>query len=268
MPTLDSDILGPFFYIVPIIGASYSLLASYYFYKVHSNMTMAAVFPIWYAIVTAVTYPDYFIQSLSFSQTSLLDDLNGVIWYNIAFAVPAGIMFFAWTKLPWFSKLFLEEVPAWLVIGYQSYRVAGFAYIYFWYKGLVGNFAMASVGFCDAFISTTAWPLAFHVKKHGLRNAKTIVLIWTAIGLWDVSTGFILFFLNYLKLYSVEVSLCIFMLFPISGIVLFNVEMVFFTHLVFLFNQDAFMDAPINDAEKDEKKDQIGESSILLKSAN
>eukprot|EP00553_Chaetoceros_curvisetus_P009477 CAMPEP_0204624656 /NCGR_PEP_ID=MMETSP0717-20131115/10411_1 /ASSEMBLY_ACC=CAM_ASM_000666 /TAXON_ID=230516 /ORGANISM="Chaetoceros curvisetus" /LENGTH=187 /DNA_ID=CAMNT_0051640123 /DNA_START=67 /DNA_END=627 /DNA_ORIENTATION=- len=186
---------------------------------------MALAFPIWYVIgFFGLSYPDPFIQNLSFSP-NMMDDLVGVLWYNVAFMVPATILFLAWSKTCWFSNLFIEKIPYYIMIAFQSYRICGLGYIYLWYTDTVGNFCIGWVGFCDLTISLTSIPLALHVKKYGLKESSHLVFPWTVLGISDVGLGFVLYYLNYLQVYSKdENSLAVFMLYPISGILFTFVE--------------------------------------------
>uniref|UniRef100_A0A7S3Q7S5 Uncharacterized protein n=1 Tax=Chaetoceros debilis TaxID=122233 RepID=A0A7S3Q7S5_9STRA len=119
------------------------------------------------------------------------------------------------------------------------------------------------VGTLDLIVSLTAIPLALAVKKNGLKKMKNWVLAWTLMGFGDVTISFVLYFLNWLKLYHADNSLAVLMVYPVSGIMPTFVVGVFFTHLVFLLNMDALMDAKINAPEGDDSE-SVSESTSLL----
>ena len=198
--------------------------------------------------MVVITHLDLFIKDMDFSRESVWDNFGGFLAFNVVFAVPISVLGYFWWHLEWFRDLFTHKVPMWVQIFYQSYRVAGFVYLYVWAKDIVPNFAMVSVGFCDAFISITAIPLALYVRKYGLKSAKNFSTFWTIVGVYDITAAFILFILNFFGIYAPDTSMALFMLYPVSMIVFFNVEWIIFTHLLFLLQFDALMETKVNQA--------------------
>mmetsp|Transcript_5132 Transcript_5132/g.7238 ORF Transcript_5132/g.7238 Transcript_5132/m.7238 type:complete len:268 (+) Transcript_5132:47-850(+) len=263
--TPESSSLGAFYsyYIMPGLTAVYfGIIAPVYFYKVHSNTTLAIGFLLLFLVAFVVSYADPFIDSLYFSP-NIMDDFNGVMLYNIAISVPFSVIFFAWLKVPWFSDIFLKMMPYYVMIGFQSYRICGLGYLEIVRRGLNEDFFFLWVGTLDLIVSLTAIPLALAVKKNGLKKMKNWVLAWTLMGFGDVTISFVLYFLNWLKLYHADNSLAVLMVYPVSGIMPTFVVGVFFTHLVFLLNMDALMDAKINAPEGDDSE-SVSESTSLL----
>ena len=63
MTVLTPESLGAFYYIMPGLAALYfGIIAPVYFYKVHSNTTLAIGFLLWFLVAFVVSYADPFIH--------------------------------------------------------------------------------------------------------------------------------------------------------------------------------------------------------------
>jgi hypothetical protein len=226
-----ADNLGPFADAIPVIATTICVV-TVYDSKHRGNSILAFALAVWFALAVVLAKQDAFL--ISPTTWSGPEDFAGFVTFASLPIVPLLNFSILYRAIPQLQDYFLEEVPAWGMIGLQLYRVAGGCFLYVYLNGSMPNYVALQTGVLDLFIGLTAIPLAILVKRRGLRNVSALVLVWNAIGLFDLVSTFAFFFASYFGFYETEPALSIFGFYPFSLIVLFQMPLAMGIHILFL----------------------------------
>ena len=203
---------------------------------------------IWWTAAVAISLNDCFVQN-----TTKSDD-STVFGVMILLGMPVFILtvLYAWfTRSFTVRKFIMKDVPVWALVALHVYRLDGLSLITPFFNRTVPKFVGFQTIVLDVLIGATSVPLAwvlYHRRKTDrLRGnllfpvplpLKDVILFWNSLGLYDVSSAYLIFILNCLGVGGeliVDPPLSKVVVFhPLPLLILFQMTLAFAIHVLLL----------------------------------
>lgn len=182
----------------------------------------------------------WFVVAFGFSRFSYFQsptdwqegDLIGLLAFSSLMTIPVICLIVAWQKSPRF-KTFLRNIPTWLLVSSQVYRIGGALYLV---GAIAGELPMATGlvnGVLDIVVSTSAILLGWLVFKN-IAKVKNWILAWSALGLLDIMGGLIIVTFSFFGLVDFTPAPTLMGMAPITMVCIFQVPLAIFiqTYLI------------------------------------
>lgn len=180
---------------------------------------------VWFLVALVVAQIPFFQNE----QTWMAGDGKGFIAFGTALMVPVVGLLLAWQKSSAF-RAFLEEIPTWLLVSTQVYRMAGIFFLLAWLQGTLPWQIGLVNGVLDVAVATGAVLVATLVYKYGKR-ANAAVLVWCGLGLLDFALAFTVVGLSFLGMISIAPAPASMGMPPLTLISIFQVPLAMFIHI-------------------------------------
>jgi hypothetical protein len=140
----------------------------------------------------------------------------------------------------------LHNWPTHNVCAHQVYRLGGAIFLYLYMEKDMKTYLNLQTGVLDIFMGLTAIPMALYTRNKTLKEAKTVLLIWHAIGLYDLLSAFIMSTLDFFGIYRFAQSPAVIGFMPITLICYYQVAIAFGVHTLYLTSIDTMIQAREN----------------------
>jgi hypothetical protein len=197
------DIYGPFLWICPVISVFIAFLPALIYTLYKGANKVAAFIVVWYAIAF---YFSQFPAVESLTGYNIDTDLWGFIFFGVFGFVFTGLFYAVLFKPNTAVQDLMYRWPASFLCAHQLYRLGGAFFLYLYaVKGLDAYFYLQA-GIMDTFMGLSAIPMALYVGSKPLGQSRSVLLLWHAIGLFDLLSGFTFAIAEFVGLYQPEDS--------------------------------------------------------------
>lgn len=150
---------------------------------------------------------------------------------------------FVWLRVQRSLRLYLyKKVPLWAMFALNIYRLDGLSIVLPFWRGSIPKYLGLQIIFLDVLIGITAIPLACVTYSKGADVVgtgwtKDFVFFWNSMGLYDLTSGYIVLLMNFLRVggtYVTDPALSMVGFHPIPLIVLFQAPLALGIHIVLM----------------------------------
>jgi hypothetical protein len=181
------DIFGPFHWICPVLSVCVAFLPLL-IYSVSKGATKVAAFLlVWYSLSF---YLSQFPAVASPTGYSLEKDLFGFLFFG-SYGVTGIALFYGLLFRPDSTvQDLMYRWPASFLCAHQFYRLGGACFWYLYAAKGLHTYYYLQTGILDTFMGVSAIPMALWVGNKPVRESRSLLLAWHAIGLYDLVFSF------------------------------------------------------------------------------
>lgn len=153
------------------------------------------------------------------------------------------ITMYAWLRVQQSLRSYLyKKVPLWALFALNIYRLDGLSIILPFWRGSIPTYLGLQIIFLDVLIGITAIPLACVTYSKGADVIgtgwrKDCVFFWNSIGLYDLTSAYIVLLMNFLNVggtYVTHPALSMVGFHPIPLIILFQAPLAIGIHILLM----------------------------------
>lgn len=189
-------------------------------YRLFSYITI-----IWFLATLGLAQIPYFQDPISWTD----GDWKGFLVFGSLLMVPVTLLILAWHKSPKFQA-FLNQIPTWLLISTQVYRLAGIFFLIFYFQDKLPLEIGLVNGILDVVVAIGAVIVATVVYQKGVK-ANSLVLAWNGIGLLDFASAFTMVGVSFFGIVNISPAPTLMAMPPLTLISIFQVPLAMFIHI-------------------------------------
>ncbi len=162
-------------------------------------------------------------------QSWVAGDWKGFFVLGNLLMAPVIILILAWQKSPKFQA-FLNQIPTWLLISTQVYRLAGIFFLIFYFQDKLPLEIGLVNGILDVVVAIGAVIVAvlFYQKR---AKVNSLALAWNGLGLLDFASAFTMVGLSFFGIVNLSPAPTSMAMPPLTLISTFQVPLAMFIHI-------------------------------------
>ena len=236
------DIFGYFNTLAPLISVvAYGHVAVYTFPR---NKKVFSFFTAWYMFaILAALFP------VSPSATEW-GSLGEFAFFGAFPFVALGYFYYFLYRNDDKVQDLLHNWPTHYICACQVARLGGVIFLYLYMEKDIKTYLNLQTGVLDTFMGLTAIPMALYTRNKPLKEAKSVLLIWHAIGQFDLLSAFVMSALDFFGFYRFAHSPAYIGFMPVTLICYFQVGVAIGMHALYLTSIDIMIQARENKKQK------------------